>query len=103
MRVLAIILAVSVSVPAFAAAPSYTPAPVTTPENFGKAAAELSRQCPHTTSYVADQSGLYRGQRLTPRKLTELPPAIGYMAVYRHIGGCEAPMTMVEYRNPRRR
>ena len=59
-------------------------------------------QCPHTTSYLADRSGLYRGQPLTPRKLTELPPATGYMAVFRHIGDCEAPLTMVEYRSPHR-
>jgi hypothetical protein len=59
--------------------------------------------CPHTTSYLADKSGLYQGKPLTPRKLTELPPATAYMAVYRHIGACEAPLTMVEYRNPRRR
>ena len=26
-----------------------------------------------------------------------------YMAVYRQIGGCEAPLTMVDYRNPKRR
>jgi hypothetical protein len=38
-----------------------------------------------------------------PKKLTELPPATTYMAVYRHIGTCEAPLTMAEYRNPRRR
>jgi hypothetical protein len=25
------------------------------------------------------------------------------MAVFRHIGGCEAPLTMVDYRNPKRR
>src|SRR4051794_18077082 len=103
MRVLAIFLAVTASAPAIAAAPSYTPPTVTSPKNAAKAAADLARQCPHTTSYVADQVGLYRGQRLTPKKLTELPRAIGYMAVYRQIGGCEAPMTMVEYRNPRRR
>jgi hypothetical protein len=59
--------------------------------------------CPHTTSYLADRSGLYQGKPLTPRKLTQLPPATVYMAVFRRIGGCEAPLTMVEYRNPRRR
>ena len=32
---------------------------------------------------------------------TEGQPA--YMAVYRKIDGCEAPLTMVDYRNPRRR
>jgi hypothetical protein len=59
--------------------------------------------CPRTTRYLADKSGLYRGQPLTPRKLTELPSATAYMAVYRRIGGCEAPLTVVDYRNPRRR
>jgi hypothetical protein len=66
-------------------------------------AASPASNCPRTTSYQADNSGLYRGQRLTPRKLTELPPATTYMAVYRHIGDCEAPLTLTEYRNPRRR
>jgi hypothetical protein len=47
-------------------------------------------ECPHTTSYYA-----YRDARpLTPRKLTELPPANAYSAVYRHIGGCEAPIVV---------
>jgi hypothetical protein len=43
-----------------------------------------------------------RGDRIAPRKLTELPPAIGYMAVYRTINGCEVPMTVVEYRTGRK-
>ena len=64
---------------------------------------DRSKTCPRTTSYLADKSGLYRGKPLTPRKLTELPPATTYMAVYRHIGPCEAPMTMVEYRTGARR
>jgi hypothetical protein len=61
------------------------------------------KTCPRTTSYLTGQAGLYRGQPLTPRKLTELPPGIAYMAVYRRINGCEAPMTMVEYRGQGRR
>jgi hypothetical protein len=59
--------------------------------------------CPRTTSYLADQSGMYRGKPVMPKKLTELPPAVAYMAVLRRIDGCEAPLTMVEYGNPRRR
>ena len=47
--------------------------------------------CPRTTSYLAGKVGRYRGQPLSPKKLTELPPATAYMAVYRQIGGCEAP------------
>jgi hypothetical protein len=59
--------------------------------------------CPRTTSYLAGKTGVYRGAPLAPRKLTELPPATGYMAVYRRIDGCEVPLTMVEYRGGRRR
>lgn len=57
------------------------------------------KDCPRTSGYIADR----RGKPLAPKKLTELPPAITYMAVYRHIGGCEAPLTMADYRNARRR
>ena len=103
MRVLAVFLILAASAPA-TAADSGRGAQL--PESPGKARAALAgpnAQCPRTTAYLADQTGLYRGEPLTPRKLTELPPAIAYMAVYRHIGGCEAPLTMVDYRNPRRR
>jgi hypothetical protein len=60
-------------------------------------------KCPRTSAHVADSGGIYRGAPVVPRKLNQLPPATTYMAVYRHIGQCEAPLTMVEYRNPRRR
>ena len=59
--------------------------------------------CPRTTSHLARDGSAYRGDRVAPKKLNELPPAIGYMAVYRTVNGCEAPMTMVEYRSGRRR
>ena len=91
MRVPAALVALMISVPATAAAPD------------PKAVGNLAANCPHTTSYLADHSGLYRGKPLAPRKLTELPPGTAYMAVFRHVGGCEAPLTMVDYRNPRRR
>jgi hypothetical protein len=49
-----------------------------------------SAECPQTTKHYA-----YRDDKpLTPRKLTELPPANAYSAVYRHIGGCEAPIVV---------
>jgi hypothetical protein len=96
MRVLPALFALSLSVPAIAAG-----------QNVGRPSAGSApadaKQCRQTTSYLAGEPGIYRGQPLTPRKLTELPPATTYMAVYRHIGGCEAPLTMVDYRNPRRR
>lgn len=94
MRVLAALLAMTMAAPLVAA----------TVHSHGNATpgAAPVKECPRTTSYFADQAGIYRGQPLTPKKLTELPPAVTYMAVYRHIGECEAPLTMVEYRNPRR-
>ena len=102
MRVLALFLILAASAPAIAGHPG---SGFQTRGSFGRgrAVAANPNGCQRTTTYLADQAGLYRGQPLTPRKLTELPPAIGYMAVYRHIGGCEEPLTMVEYRNPRRR
>ena len=74
------------------------------PDNPGKAMPirpnGLSpRSCPPATAYEAAR----RGGKLSPRHLEELPPATTYMAVFRHIGDCEAPLTMVDYRNPRRR
>lgn len=59
--------------------------------------------CKPTTPYLARQNGAYQGQGLAPRKLGELPSGTAYMAVYRHIGGCEVPLTLSEYRSPRRR
>jgi hypothetical protein len=53
--------------------------------------------CPRTTSYYAYRSS----QPLAPRRLTELPPANAFSAVYRHIGGCEAPI-IVKYQVGRR-
>lgn len=103
MQVLAVFLIMAASTSAIAAN-SGSGAPID--QSSGKAPAAPAipnAQCSRTTAYLADQSGLYRGVPLTPRKLTELPPAIGYMAVYRHVGGCEAPLTMVDYRNSRRR
>lgn len=96
MRVLAILGALATLVTATAAGSEPGSQPTAALER-------LEAHCPHTTSYLAERSGLYRGAPLIPRKLTELPPATTYMAVFRHIGGCEAPLTMVEYRNPRRR
>ncbi|MGN6850372.1 MAG: hypothetical protein ACTHJK_13005 [Sphingomicrobium sp.] len=60
-------------------------------------AAMSDPRCSPTRSYVADTGSIYHGQKLAPRKLTELPTGTIYMAVFRHIGTCEAPMTMVEY------
>lgn len=60
-------------------------------------------ECRRPTAYIADDRLVWRDDNLQPRKLTELPPAQGFMAVYRVTNGCEDPMTMVEYRTGRRR
>jgi hypothetical protein len=60
--------------------------------------ADHQRTCPRTTEQVAEQPTIDGGRRLAPQKLTQLPGARAYMAVYRRIEGCEAPLTMVDYR-----
>jgi hypothetical protein len=55
-------------------------------------ALKSSPRCPRTTGYYAWQGGTPP----RPRKLAELPPANLYSAVYRTIGGCEAPI-IVKY------
>jgi hypothetical protein len=95
MRVAGALLVVSILVPVTASGAR----PVEGTRSTGSSSAS---HCPRTKSYVADDVGVYRSQPLTPKKLMELPPATAYMAVYRHIGGCEAPLTMADYRNPRR-
>ena len=90
MRVPAALLIVSLFVPVTASvAAPHQPAPDSS-----------ASHCQRTRSYVAEGTGVYRAEPLTPKKLTELPPATAYMAVYRHIGQCEAPLTMARYRNP---
>lgn len=61
--------------------------------------ASSTSHCLRTRNYLAVERST---GSLTPRKLTELPPATAYMAVYRQIGGCDAPLTMAKYRRPRR-
>lgn len=97
MRVLAILLAMAVALPgAEASAADIKAKPATPPPSASR--------CPPTVNdYLAQQMNRYRGPRLAPKKLTELPPATAYMAVLREIGGCDAPLTMADYRNPRRR
>jgi len=55
--------------------------------------------CPETPMSVARK----QGDRLRSVPLNKLPPAQTFMAVDRRINGCPAPLTMIDYRNPRRR
>ena len=95
MRVVLAAWALSISGAALAA-----PAPV---DMVPGSPPPASANCPRTTSYLAEQSGVLRDKPPTLKKLNELPMGTAYMAVFRHIGGCEAPLTMVDYRNSRRR
>lgn len=49
--------------------------------------------CPATSRYDAS----HRGETPKAQKLSELPDADVYRAVYRHIGGCQIPV-IVKYR-----
>ena len=71
--------------------------------NIAYSTNKADTKCQRTSMHVADQIGAYRGKSLTPQKLGQLPPAVTYMAVYRQIGGCEAPLTLSDYRQTRRR
>ena len=74
----------------------------TPPAQSKGASVQPSHVCRKAESYVAGASGVYRGGSLRPRKLTELPPATAYMAVERFVNGCEAPLTVADYRKSQR-
>ena len=101
MRMPAIALVIAISAPAPAAGPP-PPQAVETPSEPAPLSAQKAENCPRTTSHYAGKGSMYGGAPLTPQKLTELPPAVGYMSVYRTLDGCENPLTMVEYRTGRR-
>src|SRR4051812_21416376 len=62
--------------------------------------AQEAASCPETPMSLARKLG-----KLPPKAipLSKLPPAQTFMAVDRHIAGCPAPLTMIEYRNGARR
>jgi hypothetical protein len=62
--------------------------------------APSSSQCPETPMSLARKMGKRPPQAIP---LSKLPPAQTFMAVDRRIGGCEAPLTMVDYRKASRR
>jgi hypothetical protein len=56
--------------------------------------------CPETPMSLARKLGQQPPQAIP---LSKLPPAQTFMAVDRRIGGCPAPLTMIEYRSGGRR
>ena len=57
-------------------------------------------RCPETPMSVARKMG-QRPPHAIP--LSKLPPAQTFMAVDRRVGGCPAPLTIIEYRQRGRR
>ena len=105
MRLSMILFALVVSAPAASAGPIAAPAAAPaarTPSAPNPLHSQEADNCPRTVSHYAGKDSMFRGAPLAPKKLTELPPAVGYMAVYRTVNGCEVPMTIVEYRTGRR-
>ena len=85
MRLPLVLAALAVSAPAGSAGPA--PAadmPVFKPPPL----ASEARDCPPTSRYHAAK----RSGGLKAQKLTELPMADAYAAVYRRIGRCEVPI-----------
>jgi hypothetical protein len=105
MRLAMILFALAAAAPAASAGPIAAPAAapaVQLPSAPNPLNSQEADNCPRTVSHYAGSGSMYRGAPLAPKKLTELPPAVGYMAVYRTVSGCEVPMTIVEYRTGRR-
>ena len=94
MRLLLPVLALPLIVPAASfAQPAASSAH--SPQNIAKVRA--ATECRKPTSYNANGGSAWRGGPITPKKLTELPPATAYKAVYRIVNGCEEPLTVAEY------
>ena len=56
-----------------------------------------NEQCPQEALHYA-----YRdGKKLAPKKLTELPDANAYSAVYRRVDGCQIPVVVKYGVSPR--
>lgn len=62
------------------------------PRSDGPAANPAKAECRKTTAHPA-----WRGKPVRPYKLTELPPASAYLAVYRTVDGCEVPMILTQH------
>lgn len=54
------------------------------------------KNCQRASNHFADKDSVYRGDRIKPPKLADLPPANAYASVLR-VGpdGCESPLIRV--------
>lgn len=57
-----------------------------------------AKNCPETPMSLARKMG----KKPHAMPLNKLPSGQTFMAVDRRIAGCPAPLTMIDYRNPRR-
>ena len=94
MRLLLPVLALPLLVPAASFAQPGPPL-VQSPRDFARA--RSATECRKPSSYQANGGSAWRGGPITPKKLTELPDATSYKAVYRIVNGCEEPLTVAEY------
>jgi hypothetical protein len=88
MNLLAVLLAL--------AAPTH----VVTPPTTGQGAA-LTDKCAKATSHLAGEPAILRGDPGKPKKLTELPDAQTFAAVYRLENGCAVPVLYGTFREVR--
>ena len=73
---------------------------IITPPSVQRSGMLQKSDCPTATSQFARDGSVWRKQPVKPHKLTELPPADSYAAVYRlDERGCMVP---VKYRDIRR-
>ena len=84
MRLLLLGLAALLPASSMAAPPAQENARVIRPQPFLSSRSD----CPKIATYQTARPG----EPLRPRKLSELPQANAFAAVYREIGGCEVPM-----------
>ena len=74
---------------------------IVTPPSSPNAGPLAQDKCANATSHYAGKASVYRGDPAKPRKLTELPPAETYAAVYRVVDGCAVPVLYREVREVR--
>ena len=73
---------------------------VTPPSSSAQSALERDR-CANATSHLAGKPVVFHGDPSKPQKLTELPDAQTYAAVYRVVNGCAVPVLYREVREVR--
>jgi hypothetical protein len=76
------------------------PTHVVTPPPAGQSAVTEDR-CANATAHQAGKRAVLRGDPSKPQKLTELPDAQAFAAVYRVVNGCAVPVLYREFREVR--